>query len=692
VLAAELAGLCGLAFVQPVLGPFGASPETFSAFGATRGTIVAFALVVALVPLLCVWAVAAASRVYGDAVRERFQTGVVALLAGLAASYLLGKTGLPGLVVAAGAVAAGVGVAVARQRWGPARLFLRYLSPLPILVAGVFLFASPVAPLVMPAPERTASGTASSDRPPIVLIVLDELPTLSLVDRNGDLDAALVPNLARFADTSTWYRNHTAISPTTGTSLPVMLTGEMPKDPTHIPTPNATEFPDNLLARMSDTYEVNGAEWSTSFCPDDLCPRPDELSGTAASFLRAAGSRSTSPLRSLLDEGRSLWWSQTWPLADDFDGGFSFGGTDEIDDQRRRSLEFLDGIDEPSGDRPVFDYLHSALPHQPWNLLPTGQSYNGPETPHGEFLRGWPEGDFGKDLAAAARQQHLLQVQMADRLLGAVFERIREVGRWDDALVIVTADHGVSFQPGAPVRDAIPSNEVDMAWAPLLVKLPGQSTGSIDDTAVNALDLLPTVLDVAGIEDDDDLPGRSLATGKPVDDGSRSFISTNETAFDHVERKGVVTLDADGLAVLRSGGAREGYLQRDPGDALAVWRQGRHGDLLGRKVADLGVCAEPGPAAQRTVPEDWDAYTAGSLPSDAPLPLWQSGTVATKFTTDVAAVVDGTFAGWGVTIPEGDGSRFGLLVAEPLVPKGAGPPELYQIVDQPGCRLRHIEG
>jgi hypothetical protein len=691
-LAAELAGLCGLAFVQPILGPFGSSPETFSAFGATSGTIVAFALIVMVVPILCVWALAAASRIFGDVVRDRVQAGLVGLLAGLAASFFFGGLDLPAVLVAAGAASVGVLIALARQNWAPGRMFLRYLSPLPILVVGVFLFASPVAPLVLPAPERSTGEASNSDHPPVVLIVLDEFPTLSLLGEDGEVDAALMPNLAGLADTSTWYRNHTSASPATGSSLPVMLTGQMPEDPTVVPTSDSTEFPDNLLARMSDVYELNGAEWATNFCPDGLCPRPDELSEATASLLGTSGGASSSPLRGLLDEGRSLWWSEMWPFADDYESGFAFGGSAAIDDQRLRSLEFLDGIEEASGDRPVFDYLHSALPHQPWNLLPSGETYNGPETPPGEYLRGWPGGKFGTDLTLAARQQHLLQVQAADRLLGAIFERIKEVGRWDDALVIVTADHGVSFQPDTPVRDISPDNEPDLAWAPLFVKLPGQDEGSIDDSQVNALDLLPTILDVAGIDPEEDLPGRSLASGDPIPDGPRSFIVPDTAGFPDVQAEGVITLDADGLSVLRSGGASEGYPARDPDDELAVWRHGRHGDLLGQRVDELGVCAEPGPAADRTVPKDWEAYASGSLRSGTPLPLWQSGTVATELTTDVAVVLDGTLVGWGVTIPEGEGSRFGILVAEPLVDEGAGTPELFEIVDQPDCRLRPIEG
>lgn len=693
-LMAELAGLVGLAVVQPVLGPFGSSPETFTAFGATPGTIVAFAVLVVVVPVLLVWALAAVTRVFGDQVRDWAQTVVVGVLAALAVTYLARQASLTMLVRAGAAMYLGGLAALIHHRWAPGRLFLRYASPLPVLVAGVFLFASPVAPLVLPssAPERAATGRTGLT--PVVMIVLDELPALSLVDGTGGIDPELVPNLARLAATSTWYRNHTSASPATGSSLPVMLTGKDPEDPAATPTSTDAQFPDNLLSRLAPDYEVHGAEWATDFCPDGLCSRPSgDLGPVASALQRAARTAETSPLGGLIDEGRSLWWSQVWPLADDFDAGFTLGGTAQIDDQRRRTLEFLDGIAKPSGDKPVFDYLHTALPHQPWNLLPSGRSYNAPDFPFGgEFLRSWPEGDFGRELALGARVQHLLQVQWADRILGAVFDRLDQVGRWDDALVVVTADHGVSFQPGTSLRDVVPANQVDLAWAPLFVKLPGQQVGSIDDADVSSLDLLPTILDVSGMGADPDLPGRSLASGPVPPDRPRPFIAPASAGFDTQIRDGIVALDGDGLAALRSGGQILGYPGRRPGDDLAVWRHGRHGDLLGQTVDDLGVCAEQGPKADRTVPEDWGRYAGGTLPADAVIPLWQEGSVAGTAPIDVAAVVDGRVAGWGVTIPKDGVSRFGVLVAEPLVPRGAGDPELYQVVDQPGCRLRPVEG
>lgn len=691
-LAAELAALCGLAFAQPVLGPFGNSPETFIAFGATRGDIVVFALLVAVVPVLAVWALAGAFRAFGDGIRANAQTIMVGLLGGLAATYLVRQavTTTPWRVFTFLGVA--FLLANLHERFEPGRLFLRYAAPLPIFVVGLFLFASPIAPLVLPPSEPAATSSASS-RPPVVFIVLDEMPTLSMVDGTGELDADLVPNLARLAATSTWYRNHTAAAAFTGTALPVMLTGRHPETPTFMPPANRIEFPDNLLSRLSKDYAINGTEWVTSFCPAGECQRRRDLGAEAASLLRASTAGDVAPLGSLVREGRSLWWSQVWPLSADFQQGFTIGGTAESADQRRRTVEFIDGIEPSEDGRPVLDYLHTALPHQPWNLLPSGQAYNAPEAPHGgEFLLTWPGGDLGRELALAARSQHLLQVQWADRLLGAVFDRLQAVGRWDDALVIVTGDHGTSFQSGGALRVTTPTTEAEVAWAPLFVKLPHQKVGATDDTATTALDLLPTVLDVTGLDAGRDLPGHSLARGPVGTPDPRPFVAPESTGFDIHLGEGIIGLGSDGLSVITSGGSDLGYGIRRPGDPLAVWRHGRHGDLLGRRSDELGVCLEPGPAVQREVPDGWGAYTRRTLPADRLLPLWHTGTIASSESIDVAIVVDGVLVGWSPTISNDNVGRFGILVTEPLVKRGAGTPQLYQVVDQPGCRLRAMAG
>jgi hypothetical protein len=96
-------------------------------------------------------------------------------------------------------------------------------------------------------------------------------------------------------------------------------------------------------------------------------------------------------------------------------------------------------------------------------------------------------------------QRHLLQTQFADATLGRMIRRLKATGLYDDALVVVVADHGASFIPGSNRRKPRAENLSDVAMVPLFVKLPGQTRGDVADEPVSTLDVVPTVADTQGM-------------------------------------------------------------------------------------------------------------------------------------------------------------------------------------------------
>ncbi|MBX3314532.1 MAG: sulfatase-like hydrolase/transferase [Actinobacteria bacterium] len=694
---AEIAGLAGFAIAQPILSPFGESPETFLAVGATSGQIVRFALAVAFVPPLVIWVVAMVTRVGGERVRLAAQAVVVGFLAGAAASLLARSLDAGSAVRTVAALVVGVGIGVLRDRGATAvRLFLRYTAPVPAILAALFLFASPVAPLVRPpsAEVREASASSASDLPPVVFVVLDELPTASILDGSGAVEGDLFPNLARVADTSTWYRNHTTGAAATLQSLPVMLTGRYPDDAAAKEFPIYANYPDNLFTALGSTYDLRVSENSTKLCPTELCPTQadEELDEDVADLTVAPTETPTDPVGSLLDEARALWRDEAWPLSDGFEAGYTLGvgGAEakaEVISQAQQAVNRI----RPAGtdDRPVLDYFHFALPHQPWFMLPDGRTHDAPEIPFGnEFVRFWPDGQVGTDLGQAGESRMQLQLQWADRALGTAIDRLQDLGRWDDALVVVTADHGISFEPGTSARVADESNQRSLAWAPLFIKLPGQTEAKVVDDPVMSIDVVPTILDVLGIDATWDVEGVSLLDGPPPADRDRPFVLAVDTDFDTMLRDRIGVLDADGFTPLLTAGR-----DVEPGDELGVWRYGRRGDLIGESVDDLGVCDGTGPAIDVPVSEGWTDLTAGRLAADDPLPLWHEGTVAGSESIDVVGVVDGRVVGWSPTLPTAYAdSRVGMLFAEPLVLDAASDPTYYEVVGGADCTLRPLAG
>jgi hypothetical protein len=142
------------------------------------------------------------------------------------------------------------------------------------------------------------------------------------------------------------------------------------------------------------------------------------------------------------------------------------------------------------------------LPHQPFKRYPDGTEYRAWDA----YGVGLPDEDndvlfsWSPWTSAVSEQQHLFQVQYADHLVGEILGSLRESGLYDDSLVVVTSDHGISFEDRTAARYIERSTIDAIGYAPLFVKRPGQTEGAVDDSNVSAIDVLPTILDIVGVE------------------------------------------------------------------------------------------------------------------------------------------------------------------------------------------------
>jgi arylsulfatase A-like enzyme len=80
-----------------------------------------------------------------------------------------------------------------------------------------------------------------------------------------------------------------------------------------------------------------------------------------------------------------------------------------------------------------------------------------------------------------------------DELVGELTAQLKRTGVFDRALIVVTADHGVSFLAGDSRRNVDASNIGEIAGVPLLIKAPGQRHGRIVDSAATTEDILATI-------------------------------------------------------------------------------------------------------------------------------------------------------------------------------------------------------
>jgi hypothetical protein len=92
-----------------------------------------------------------------------------------------------------------------------------------------------------------------------------------------------------------------------------------------------------------------------------------------------------------------------------------------------------------------------------------------------------------------------LQMGATDRMLGRLVARLRDQGLWQDTLLVISADHGINFEPGMASRRPAQDGTLDELYrVPMLIHTPGQSAGAVTDEPVSTADILPTVLGVLG--------------------------------------------------------------------------------------------------------------------------------------------------------------------------------------------------
>ncbi|MGH9347091.1 MAG: sulfatase-like hydrolase/transferase [Vicinamibacterales bacterium] len=124
------------------------------------------------------------------------------------------------------------------------------------------------------------------------------------------------------------------------------------------------------------------------------------------------------------------------------------------------------------------------------------------------------------------------EIAYADEIAGRFLDRLRGTGLYDASTIVLLSDHGEGLGDHGEQEHGLFLYE-EALRVPLVVKLPGRrNAGSRVPHVVQHVDLLPTILALAGAAIPPDLPGRSLRElleGEPFEWPDRSVYS--ETLF-----------------------------------------------------------------------------------------------------------------------------------------------------------------
>jgi|CXWL01.1.fsa_nt_gi hypothetical protein len=686
---ALICGLWALAVAQPLCDLMGRQPEFLVAHDLSGRQVVALALLLSCAVPLLLGAAVGLLGCLRPALRRGSTLAIAALLTAALTLQMLGRAPhLPGWLAVGMAAAIGVGGAVGLAR-SPAVLSLAmFLAPAAVVVPGVFLFSSPAhellevpatstdaAPRAVPATSQVP-GTAAP-RPPVVLLILDELPLFSLLDGSHQIDADRFPGFARLARQATWFRGASTVGSNTTVAVPAILTG---RRPTRALVPTAHDHPESFFRLFAPSHDLRVIETVTHLCPRGLCAdlgleSDRERWRATLSDLEVVYLHLLLPadLRHHLPAVDQDWrdFSQHEP-----------GGSGDVDDKGAdpdgdpdppptRSdvpalfARFLATFSDHDRARPTAHVLHLVLPHIPWRYLPSGRRYRLPA--------GWvvPEGLAGEQWSAAewptvlGWQRHLAQAIYADHLLGRLLDELDQDGIYDRAVLAVVADHGASFIPGESRRAPSAANFPEILSVPLLVKLPGQHTGRIDDRNVETIDLLPTLAAASGLSIPWAIDGHDLFASDFPQRANKTLFHAGKGSL-----QGVHTYPADLLA-------RDGQLRRRLGlfatgpAEHTLFRLGPHPELIGRDVA-----AQPAapPAALSVVFDDPLTLSDVDLEAD-PLPALVSGRLegpAARPDLALSLALGGVIRANTWSFAATDGSpRFAVLLPESALVDGA---------------------
>lgn len=592
--ALHLFGLAGFAVAQPLFDTISRAPEFFFVGRYHWAVVVLAALLPSLVLPSLLIGIELLAAVCGGWLRRIVHAAFVALLAAVAALPPLNRTvplPAPGLLSLAAVLA--VALTAVYLRSGMARRFLTVLSPLALAFPILFLFDSPLREAPVSAGAVTAPERRMPEAGPIVMVVFDEFPTTALVDHDWRIDASRYPHFAALAAKGTWFRNATTVASITPPAVGAMLTGIYP-DPR---APGlAAQRRGNLFTLLGGLYDLRVSESYVRFCPDALCAPPEESKlhtrvATLARDLSILFLHLIAPQEArgvLPDLSQPFLLLRNLPIerASVREGLELLARQKELNEAQLayRAEEFSRFVNRIDSPRALY-YHHALLPHAPYVYLPNGSIC----TP-GLFAQPtvWPTDPW---VVVEAYQRFLLQVQYVDRLIGDLIGHLEQTGLYDSALLIVTADHGVSHRTGDQRRAVTKTNFCDIMAVPLFVKAPHQREGRTVDRNVEIIDVLPTIADALDVSIPWPVDGRSALDATSTERPEKTLTGPNWPG----ERP---LIDAEGRArfppsVVET--CREGDGRRFSGgwEVADPFRPGPHGSLVGRRLTDTEVGGAP---------------------------------------------------------------------------------------------------
>lgn len=191
-----------------------------------------------------------------------------------------------------------------------------------------------------------------------------------------------------------------------------------------------------------------------------------------------------------------------------------------------RSIEFIRQI----GNKPFFLFASFPDPHEPFTPpAPYSTMFDGADLPapcrregennerpepyrRRENVDNWNNCHRLKDEQIGEAVAHTYgMVSLADHCIGRVMDCVKECGLWDDTVVVFTSDHGQLLRDHNILLKSPVLHLHELSRVSCIMRAPGvRSPGATVPWVSSNTDIMPTLLDLVGVEAPEGLQGRSL--------------------------------------------------------------------------------------------------------------------------------------------------------------------------------------
>lgn len=200
--------------------------------------------------------------------------------------------------------------------------------------------------------------------------------------------------------------------------------------------------------------------------------------------------------------------------------GFDTYDTPPITQNRRwgnkTAFRATQWLEKQSG--PVFLWYHSYDAHGPWNRwspMPKEQPELSPEaqSEYDKILAHTPQYQLLENVTSieSYKARYARAVEFADKQVGKIITALKESKRYENSIIVLTADHGESFDERELWFDHGTTPHEEQLHVPLIIKYPENlRAGSSDNRLVALKDVGPTLLSAAGLNPFEQADGHDL--------------------------------------------------------------------------------------------------------------------------------------------------------------------------------------